>query len=453
MKRLLAIPILGLSPLAAQQPVPPQVATNAPALANASLACDLSFNQGVFTANTNNTAVMQVLVCTPPPGAAERQNINLCLLVDASGSMQGPKLEQAKRAARDAVERLEPRDRFAMIVLGRTVDTVVPSRAVSDRAEILRRIDAIAAGGTTSLFTGLSRAAAELRKHLKEEFTHRIILISDGDANEGPSSVRLLGRLSRSFGKENISLSTIGVGEGFNEDLMTQLAEHSDGNFYYAESATQLPVIIQAELRDLNNVVASDVRLSIDCINGVQANRILGRAGYIEDNRVDFYLNQLVAGQNERLLVEVDLPPNAPGARLEPARAQMRFRNGNTKESDQVEASAEIGFSDDSGQVESSVNPPVQKAAVLTEAAVAQEQALWYFNAGETNKASQLLNLNKDNLWREGQNMKDDELVQQSSQAGQVNHDLQRRVLTPQQQKQLRNDSFNTRRGSTKQSY
>ena len=76
---------------------------------------------------------------------------------------------------------------------------------------------------------------------MESEYVHRIILLSDGQANVGPSSPGDLGRLGAALLKEGISVTTIGVGTNYNEDLMARLSQKSDGNTYFAEAERDLP--------------------------------------------------------------------------------------------------------------------------------------------------------------------------------------------------------------------
>lgn len=84
------------------------------------------------------------------------------------------------------------------------------------------------AGGGTALYAGVAQGASELREFLDPHRVNRIILLSDGQANKGPSSPSELGNLGAALISEGISVTTIGIGLGYNEDLMTQLAPRSD---------------------------------------------------------------------------------------------------------------------------------------------------------------------------------------------------------------------------------
>ena len=116
---------------------------------------------------------------------------------------------------------------------------LIPSTRVTDanRRELTEKINAVTLGGSTALFAGVSLAANEIAKCREAGFVNRIVLLSDGQANVGPSSAQELGRLGRGLVKEGVSVSTVGVGSDYNENLMTALAQNSDGNFYFVENS------------------------------------------------------------------------------------------------------------------------------------------------------------------------------------------------------------------------
>jgi|GEM_PF-1262050 len=425
----------------------------AASLTNMAFSCAVNPSQRLFSANTKTTAVLQVVVNAPNmSNPLNRPAVNLCLVLDGSGSMKGSKLDQAKQAAVNALQQLGPQDWFSVIVLGKRVETLVPSQAVTQQAAIEAKIRSITADGGTSLFGGLSRAATEVRRNMDEAFVHRIVVLSDGAANEGPSSARLLERLGLSLLKENISVSTIGIGESFNEDLLTRLADKSDGNFHFAEREAQLTDILKTEMDELLQVVAQDVDLNVECLGGVTPVKVLGRNGFISDNYVNIPMNQLYAGDNTAL-IEVVLPPNAASATTTIANAWADFRNGLTRRVERLDAQSQVGFSTDITAVQSSEVPAVQKAAYLTNAGLAQEQALQYYAVGNAKDAWTVLNKNSDALERAGSRYQDKELQQQSLQLRQVEEQVEQNALNNIQQKQMRNDSYNLKRSNNRAGY
>ncbi len=239
---------------------------------------DVSLGNPTLIAGRKQTTYLKVgLTGFEMSGKAKRTPANIALVIDRSGSMQGEKIQQAKEAARMAVDRLNGDDIVSVIVYDDTVNVLVPATKASDRSTILAGIERIKAGGSTALFAGVSKGAAEVRKFLSRERVNRIILLSDGLANVGPDTPGALGDLGSSLSKEGISVTTLGLGLGYNEDLMMQLAQRSDGNHAFVEHPRDLVKIFNYEFGDVLSVVAQEVLVTIECGEGIRPVKVLGR--------------------------------------------------------------------------------------------------------------------------------------------------------------------------------
>ena len=155
----------------------------------------------------------------------KRAPVNVAIVLDKSGSMEGDKIAKAKDAAIAAIGRLGSDDIVSVVAYDSTVQVIVPATKLSDKESVIEQIRRIEAGGSTALFAGVSKGADELRKFLDKNRVNRVILLSDGLANVGPQSPSELGALGASLMKEGISVSTMGLGLDYNEDLMTKLAQ------------------------------------------------------------------------------------------------------------------------------------------------------------------------------------------------------------------------------------
>ena len=202
--------------------------------------------------------------------------INLALVLDHSGSMAGAKLEKARQAAGVALDQLGPDDIFSLVIYDDQVEVLIPPQRVKDREELRRQIARIRDGGSTALYAGVEKGAEQLRKYFDKEKVNRIVLLSDGLANVGPSSPSALGKLGKELRGEGFGVSTIGLGDDYNEDLMTALAEASHANYYYVKDAEKLPGIFKDELGTVKNAVARNVKITITLPDGVKPKGVLG---------------------------------------------------------------------------------------------------------------------------------------------------------------------------------
>ncbi len=328
----------------------------------------------------------------------ERTPVNLSIVLDRSGSMGGPKLVHAREAACMAVRGLAGTDIVSVITFDDSVDVLVPATKASDAAAICQKISSIKQGGGTGLFAGVSKGAGELRKFLSKQSVNRVVLLSDGIANQGPSSPAELGELGGSLIKEGISVTTIGLGSGYNEDLMTRLAEKSDGRHAFVEQPEQLAAIFQDEIGSVNAVVAQKVKIDILCDPGVKPVRVLGREATITGQKVSLQLNQIYSKEEKYLILEIEVPATAAEVHRDLARVEVSYDNLSTHAQDHLTSTVAVSFSNDPQAVEKALNKAVLVAAVQQIGVANNEKALALWDAGKKEEAKAALTSNSSEL-------------------------------------------------------
>lgn len=317
-----------------------------------------------------------------------RTPLNLAVVLDRSGSMTGAKIEKARQAASGLVNRLLPDDVFSLVAYDDTVKVLVPAQRVRDKAALNRRIAAIRPGGSTALYAGVKAGAAQLEEYLAARRINRVILLSDGLANVGPSSTRDLGRLGRELSHRGIAVTTIGLGDDYNEDLMAGLAEASDANYYYVRDTEKLPEIFAKELGELLTVAARGVRIEIVCPDGVRPIGFIGRPERFEDQRATVELNQFTLGQNRALFLRCQV--ERPRADL--ARVKVSYTDDLDNGSRQTASGVvQVRYTEDRAEAENSVRSAVVAEKELLLTAVAKDEALADADAGRYQAAAQRL--------------------------------------------------------------
>ncbi|MDY0060285.1 MAG: VWA domain-containing protein [Myxococcota bacterium] len=342
----------------------------------------------------------------------ERPLANVALVLDRSGSMMGEKLQRAKEAAKLAVERLRPDDVVAVVTYSDTVSVLVPATRAVAREAILDAIDSIGASGSTALFAGVSKGAEEVRRFYHPHRVNRIVLLSDGLANVGPSSPAALGSLGESLGREGIGVTTIGLGLDYNEDLMTQLAGRSEGNHFFAQTPEDLQRGFDLEFSIGLAVAMRDVRVAIRCAEGVRPVRLLSGTGDIVGQQVAVRLNQLYAGKEAVVLLELQTAfpeprPAYPVASLVVTGSDLRSRSVARLEQ-QVQARTVA----DPQEVERSVDPTVMVEATVQLANLRYRAALDLRDQGKVAEARGLLQGNALFLKENAQRYKSRKLQQ-----------------------------------------
>jgi Ca-activated chloride channel family protein len=205
-------------------------------------------------------------------------------------------------------------------------------------------------------------------------------------------------------------VTTVGLGDGYNEDLMVALAGQSDGNHAFAENAADLTRIFAQEFGDVLSVIARELTVRIECAPGVRPIRVLGRRAEIDGRQIFTTLNQLYAEQEKFVLLEVEVPARAAGTQLEIATVDVRYANTVAKTTDVLGSRALISFTDSLAAVEAGQDRGVLVASVELLANEAAKNAVSLRDQGRIAEAEKALEANAAFLDKEAARYKSDEL-------------------------------------------
>lgn len=341
--------------------------------------------QSILKAGSEQRTVLKITVAADElPPAAERAPVNLALVIDTSGSMNGDRIENARLAALELISRLDRNDIFSLVTYDSEARTLVPAGPVEDRAALERIVRGLRARGMTALYGGVETAAEQLRRYQTSQYTHRMILISDGVANVGPSRPEQLAELGGKIGLRGVRISTIGLGLNYNEDLMTSLADGSGGNAYFAEGGPDLPRIIDREIGQALALAYESVTIEIQLPAGMRPVRPISRNVTLNHQNVNATLPPLYSGQTRDILIEVEVSADSAKNTLEIPEAHARMQRPGSKDFAEMRSKpVTIRFSENASDVDASVNLDVQAIRLRDEAALAREKALTMQSAGD----------------------------------------------------------------------
>ena len=258
----------------------------------------------------NRVHAMLELHAPAPETKGDRPPLHLALVIDRSGSMSGPKLHYAKQSAAYLAKRLDPKDQMALVVYDDEVD-LVASMGQLHGDPIVKTIDTIFPGGSTNLSGGWLKGIEEARRD-DESGARKVLLLTDGLANVGITDSATLTTMAREAKNSGVGTTTIGFGDGFDEQLLTDMATAGGGSSYYAASPDDAPGIFAQEFDDLVALVAQNVSVEIRPTYDVEVLGVLNDfpitpvAGGLQVNAGDAY-----ADESRRVIFELQIPSMA----------------------------------------------------------------------------------------------------------------------------------------------
>lgn len=243
-----------------------------------------------------------------------RRPLNLSLIIDHSGSMAGQKLDYTRQAAQFLVQNLSAEDILSIVLYNDSVETLLYPENVLRKDTINQHINSITASGTTNLSGGWLQGCQHISANYDTKFVNRAILMTDGLANRGVTDPQQLVKLATQKYGEGISTTTMGLGQDFNEDLLTDMANHGGGSFYFIESPEVAPTIFNEELNGLLNVVGQNLTLTITPAPNMTINQQLNAYTFETFNNSQRYrLGDIFAKEVKALLLSMNIPPLANG--------------------------------------------------------------------------------------------------------------------------------------------
>jgi Ca-activated chloride channel family protein len=340
--------------------------------------------------SSDSPTTLDVLVRIIPPTTEfelKRPTLNIGLVIDRSGSMQGKKIEYARQAACYAVDQLLATDRVSVTIYDDLVETLVPSTPATDKISITRQIERIQSRNSTDLHAGWVQGGVQVSQHLNPEHLNRVILLSDGLANQGQTNPKAIASDVQGLARRGVSTTTMGVGDDYNEDLLEAMASSGDGNYYYIESPEQLPDIFQMELQGLMATIGRRVTLGIEPQGGVEVADVLNDLEVTRKGR--FRLPNLVIGNPFVVVVRLKVPAIAQATDL--CYFRLAWDDPEQQERQKIRVPLQLPVVAGADLEEFPLNPEVQQQVALMMSGRAKKEAVQKVDRGEYEVASQLL--------------------------------------------------------------
>ena len=366
----------------------------------ATLNLQLDPDRRLVAAGQEQEVVVKIDVNAEAEARPNRLPLNIAVVIDHSGSMAGAKIEKTKQAAMQLIDQLTTQDTLALVEFDDRVEVLFPSQHVVDREALKAEVQWIEPGGSTALYAGVEAGGKQLLKiDSRTERINRVILLSDGLANVGPSSTAALKGLGRSLSRQGVSVTTVGVGDDYNEDLMVGLAEASDANYYYVQDAEKLPEIFAKELGCLQTVTARNVQVVITCADGVEPMDVIGRPEKFADRKTVVEFGPFSSGEKRYLFLRCRVKARDAVTQMDLASVKVTYRDEiNGSEEASIEQNVRIGVTTNEREVADGINQTVAAERELQLNALAKDQAMAAADAGNNRDAAISLRANAQKL-------------------------------------------------------
>lgn len=236
------------------------------------------------------------------------------VVVDCSGSMaERGKMSQVHRGLRKFVERLRPDDRVGVVAFATEARIVTPLRRRGDGHWLKDTIAELEPRGGTNLHAGLMLGLGQLRDGDLGKRSRRVVLLTDGIANEGVTEPSEIAGDARERAAERIDISTIGVGRNLDTALLGRLAETNRGLFHFVADEQDVAKVFVQEADSLLVPAARDVELTIELPRGIASAQVLGGRAEVDGQTLSLRMPDLNAGATGVVMLRCKLAEHARG--------------------------------------------------------------------------------------------------------------------------------------------
>jgi Ca-activated chloride channel family protein len=273
----------------------------------------------------DQVTVMLELIAPASSQTEARPPASVEVVLDRSGSMHGERLPAAKDALVRLIDRLAPSDRLGVVAFDDQVEVVLPAGPIEDRAAAKAAVRRIEPRGSTNLSSGLLRGLQEARR-VSGGSGATVLLLSDGHANQGEVDPVRLAQVAASARGDGMTVSTIGIGLGYDELLMSELARGGSGNHTFTETGDAAAAAVAGEVEGLLSRTVQAVSLIIRPQAEVESVRLWNDLpGHPIEGGIMVDIGDLWADEHRTLLVSFHVPASGALGLAQVAELELRY--------------------------------------------------------------------------------------------------------------------------------
>jgi len=310
-----------------------------------------------------------------------RPDLNLSLVLDRSGSMEGEKMVRAREAAMFCVDQMLPTDRLSVVTFDDRIEVLFPSEPVTNKQSMKDLIRRVTARGSTALHEAWVRGGLTVSERMLDQGINRVVLITDGLANVGITNTDEIVTQAMGLYQRGVSTSTIGIGADFNEDLLMSMAQSGGGNAWHVVEADDMQRIFQVELEGLIAQFAHTVSLSLIPADGVRVADLLNDFDLTETGR--YRLPNLQAGSPLEIVVQLRVGAQEVGTQMRLLDLRLGFTPQDAKNAEVLKQAHTVEFTTSAEVGRREMNEEVVKAVQFLMNARARNEAMKRMDRGD----------------------------------------------------------------------
>ena len=328
---------------------------------------------------SDGKTVFQIGIATHRDVVEEhRVPLNLVLVIDRSGSMNGDRIRKVKKSLGKLIGKLTSRDLVSIVTYSDEASTCLETTTGGDADSVASVISSIEASGSTNLHAGLMLGYEVALRNKDSERANRVILLTDGIANRGVIDEKQIASASKKYNDKGIGLSTIGLGSSFNRSLLRELADAGRGAIHFVADAGDIQKVFVDEFDSLLSPAAMDISLTIRVPGGKPLPKIFGYQPQKSNNSYRIPMENMSYGATQVVVGKF-------GSKV-PDQLEVELSYFDSITNKKIVEKKTLGLTE-----QDSVDPVVQKNYTIAKLAQAVQRSAKLVESGSYEKANKKL--------------------------------------------------------------
>ena len=256
--------------------------------------------------SSQNEAVLQIGFTTRQSSKfIDNTPLNICLVIDRSGSMSGPRIAHARQSALALLSKLRPQDKISIVTFDHAVDVLLQHEPAANKTKISQVIRSIETRGSTDLNRGLIKGYELIAQNYQENANNKVLMLTDMLTNTGQVDIESIVKNAHNYSnRHQIGITMVAIGVQVNDALGRQISKSGKHSFHYVNDSEDIQKIFVDEVESIFSKIAKDVKLEIEFDRNLKLSEFYGYAPRIRSQKISLHLNNMNAGLTQVVLAK-----------------------------------------------------------------------------------------------------------------------------------------------------